>query len=179
MARRKFIKFLVGTFPNRSLQVFNRYLILMRHIQKTYMLEPAGSHGVWSLDDYQFLPFYFGAAQLMKSSMPVPPKAVLNEDTRNSLKKDYLYFAAIDFIHEMKSGPFHEHSPILYDMTQVKVWSKLNGGLLRMYRDEVLKKFPIMQHFFFGSVIPFESKNADGNSGNSAESPSLALPSLT
>lgn len=45
-------------------QIFPRYLEVVRKLQQTYRMEPAGSHGVWSLDDYQFVPFIWGSSQL-------------------------------------------------------------------------------------------------------------------
>lgn len=51
--------------PALILVAFPAYLKVVRHLQTVYWLEPAGSHGVWCLDDYQLLPFLFGSAQLI------------------------------------------------------------------------------------------------------------------
>jgi len=135
-------------------KVLVKYLDIVRNIQSTYSLEPAGSHGVWGLDDFQFLPYYFGSAEL-ENHKRIKPKSILQKDTVEYFSKDYMYLACIQFIYKMKKGPFYEHSPMLYDISGVQSWDKINAGMLKMYVCEVLKKVPIVQHFLFGSLISF------------------------
>lgn len=60
-----------------------------------------------------------------------------------SLPDHNLYFMCIKRIHEVKKGPFHEHSSQLYSIaTGVPNWGKVNGGLFKMY--EVCFSFHIL-----------------------------------
>ncbi|GBG87382.1 hypothetical protein CBR_g45439 [Chara braunii] len=139
-------------YPALVTRLFVVYLSLMRKLQTTYWLEPAGSHGVWGLDDYCFLPFIFGAAQLIGHKY-MRPKSIHNEDILRQFSEDYFYLAAVKFVKQVKKGMLQEHSPMLNDISGVPTWHKVHIGMLKMYRAEVLEKVPIMQHFLFGSLI--------------------------
>lgn len=78
--------------------VFYKYINLMRKIQINYMLEPAGSHGVWGLDDYHFLPFLFGASELIDNKIVEKPSDIHNEEVVKQNESEYMYLHCIDFI---------------------------------------------------------------------------------
>jgi len=116
------------------------YLQLVRRLIKVYTLEPAGSHGVWGLDDHFFVPFIFGSAQLAPAitdtnNIPTEgsvkgapdPTAIMKPASVEFWRETNLYFDAIGFIYDVKTGPFWEHSPVLYDISGVKAgWAKIN-----------------------------------------------------
>ncbi len=145
----RFLRFDTEEARDIVLSVFVRYLRLCWRLQDVYHLEPAGSHGVWGLDDSHFLGYIFGSAQLrgrpakivivgMEGSLKlplldqsdIPVSAILHPP----LPLTNLYFLCIMRIHDVKHGPFHEHSSQLYSIaTGVATWHKVNSGLFKMY----------------------------------------------
>ncbi|ANB11059.1 peptidylprolyl isomerase RRD1 [Sugiyamaella lignohabitans] len=165
------------------LLVFETYFEVIRKLVLRYTLEPAGSHGVWGLDDHFHLPYILGSAQLVdpqSNGIPKPssiiskdvptPRSVLDKASVSKYARTNLYFKAIDFVYQVKRGPFYEHSPILYDITGVPTWNKIYRGMIKMYNAEVLGKFPVVQHFIFGSALyPWKHINGNGLKSHSGE----------
>ena len=148
-----------------ALAIFSQYLQVTRGLQRDYMLEPAGSHGVWGLDDYHCLPFYFGACQLQAEEDrsgnggegdedAIVPRSIHDNALLNRLGDKYMYLGCIQYIKELKSSvPFFESSPMLDDISQLPSWGRVSRGLLRLYDGEVLTKLPVVQHFLFGTLF--------------------------
>ncbi|TID29208.1 hypothetical protein CANINC_002093 [Pichia inconspicua] len=156
------------------LMILAKYYDLVKSLILRYTLEPAGSHGVWGLDDHFHLIYVFGSCQLidfkmigkdMKNDrseeyakvlnyrMGLTPSSILNDEILKKYRTSNLYYNAISFIRKVKSGPFAEHSPMLYEISSNKSWEKVARGMLRMFYGEVLSKFPVVQHFYFGGVF--------------------------
>ena len=79
------------------LQCFTRYLRVMRRLHEEYLLEPAGSHGVWGLDDYYCIVFVWGAAQLV-GHPDIHPKSIHDNRVLEEGAADYIYLGGIQFI---------------------------------------------------------------------------------
>ncbi|KAG6865390.1 hypothetical protein C0991_002971 [Blastosporella zonata] len=156
------------------LRVFVRYLEVCWKLQDTYRLEPAGSHGVWGLDDSSFLGYIFGSAELREQT-EIPVTAALQP----VLPPMNLYFMMITRVRQVKLGPFHEHSSQLHSIAVgVPNWRKVNSGLFKMYEAEVLGKRVVVQHLPLGGLLDWDNVQGSG-SDKTMPPPPPSMPTQT
>jgi serine/threonine-protein phosphatase 2A activator len=139
--------------------VLPSYFALCQRLVAQYRLEPAGSHGVWCVDDYALLPFFFGAAQLESVGGGLRPRAALDGEVSACYRQRYLIFEQACHLRETKAAhaAFEEACPILTDVLRLaKSWAVARRGLLQLWKCEVLGKFPVAQHFLFGATLAFQ-----------------------
>ncbi|KAG6531407.1 hypothetical protein ZIOFF_005213 [Zingiber officinale] len=122
-------------YPALVLRVFSTYLDVMRRLQIIYNLKPDGGHGVLAIDDYHFLPFIFGSAQLIDHKY-MKPNSIHNDDILDYFSNDYMYLACVAFVNKVKKGVFAEHSFMLDGFSEAASWKKVNIGMLRLYKGE-------------------------------------------
>jgi serine/threonine-protein phosphatase 2A activator len=100
-------------------------------------------------------------------------------------------------IHQVKHGPFHEHSSQLHSIAVgVPNWGKVNSGLFKMYevdldyiiskltltvfQAEVLGKRVVVQHIPLGGLLEWShSETAAGNSATSHPLPGTSSASTS
>ena len=81
---------------------------------------------MWGLDDYHFMPFIFGASELVKHP-EILPKSIHEEKVLEENYDKFMYLGCIRFIKSVKKGShFGEHSPMLNDISNVPSWEKVN-----------------------------------------------------
>merc|ERR1712093_243616 len=108
------------------------------------------------------------------------PSSVSKANLVDKEKGQNMYFSAVAFIFEVKKGPFWEHSPMLFDISGIKDgWGKINKGMVKMYNAEVLSKFPVVQHFPFGSLFRWEQDPSAPMPATSAHMGSQPRPSTS
>ena len=145
--------------PAIVFDVFWDYWDLIVSVQERYRQEPAGSHGSWGVDDYVALPFVFGSSQLIDHP-EVTPLNVIEENISKAHADDYIYCKWIAYIYRVKRGAFFEHSRMLYSIRTLPHFTKLNGGMIKMYKGEIMDRFLVVQHFRFGKTLKWEDENA-------------------
>jgi len=81
------------------LALFNEYLLLCRRLQIDYRMEPAGSHGVHSLDDFQFLCYLYGSVQLGSQGDGLQPCDFPKQEVVDKYADKYMFLQVVLHVH--------------------------------------------------------------------------------
>ncbi|EJW01421.1 hypothetical protein EDEG_03954 [Edhazardia aedis USNM 41457] len=137
---------------NECYTTFLKYFEFIRMMIIELQVLPAGSHGVWGIDDYQYLPFLFGSSEMCKITL----------DGKISDSTDNGFYTAVQHSKTYKTRhsnvSFEKHSPILYSLQFIENWSDIHNKIWELYEKHVLLCLSVTQHFIYSVLLPEEEK---------------------
>lgn len=136
------------------------YIKFVHKLISYFKLEPAGNQGFLLPDEYQYIPFLLGSAQMISNGQFGPSDLVPLDregfEYTTFLKMhadDYIIMCQLLNINQCKTGPFCQHSKMLWDISATETCNKLYTGFFKMYKFTILAKQPMIQHFLFGTIL--------------------------
>jgi len=148
-------RLLIDNLDILIMNVFRTYTNVVTKLISSFRVQPAGSKGCWGLDDYFHIPFIIGASQLIDSKVSTDSVNNASEVAKHLNKS--LYFEMIKYVMTVKNGTYlFENAPMLFDISGVPTWEKTQSGLVLMYCKTVLEKQPVIQHFHFSELLPWQ-----------------------
>ncbi|KCZ81557.1 hypothetical protein H312_01010 [Anncaliia algerae PRA339] len=141
-----FLKCLVDDKKVKLNEVFltiREYFRIVRYFIAKFNVEPAGSKGIWGLDDYQLLPFLLGSAELRGTNVTFDELIGNNE---------YCFGEALNYVIEVKGKEISAHSPLLYSYKEHN-WDKVNNLIFKLYDESIFKNNVVNQHFIYSEHL--------------------------
>nr|XP_016942278.1 serine/threonine-protein phosphatase 2A activator [Drosophila suzukii] len=160
-----FLFFLCGLFRSGILEaqdtvaaallLFDRYTHLVRRVISTYSLQIT-KDPMCSIDDYCFLPYLWGAAQLSIDS-PFSPMQCDQAKVLDCHRHDYMMLDLVDHLQKSRGGQLSQVAFQLWSLLSVPTWPQVYRGLERNYIDNVLSSFETVEQVIFCELMSFEA----------------------
>lgn len=85
--------------------MLHRYLDVVDYLISRYRLRPSSEYGNWGLNDYRYLAFTWGSAQLAGAEDgPSPAVAVLDATAASRLGDAFVFMKCMDAVHRWANG---------------------------------------------------------------------------
>ncbi|EDV46954.1 serine/threonine-protein phosphatase 2A activator [Drosophila erecta] len=141
-----------------ALLLFNRYIHLIRCLISTFGLSVAKDPRC-SIEEYYFLPYLWGAAQLSLDS-PISPIQCEQEKILDSYRHDYMMLKIIDNLQKSRNDSMSQLALQMWSILAMPTWPQVYRGFERIYIDNVLSSFGTVENAIFCELMSFESVEA-------------------
>ncbi|XP_017128162.1 serine/threonine-protein phosphatase 2A activator [Drosophila elegans] len=138
-----------------ALMLFNRYAHLVRRMVAIYGLQTA-KDPVCTIDDFIFIPYLWGAAQLSLEA-PFSPLQCEQAKVLESQKQDYMIVEVVDYL--LRNGGGGQLSQVafqLWSILSIPTWAQVYMGFERNVIDNLLCSLHTMEHAIFGELMSFD-----------------------